>query len=657
MYSTKSEQKMAEIAIKSIVEALPGHVYWKNTQGVYLGCNEPQAKALGFSSPDLVIGKTDHDLSPKELADEFRKIDLQIMETRQEQLIEEKSGSGQKGAFLSHKKPLFDKKNNVIGVVGITLDITERKRAEEDLKKSKEAAESALAVKNEFLENMRHDIRTPLSGIIGFAEIIRQEAGEDHPQFKEYANNLITSGNSLLKFLNEVLESLKISSNEQAIRCDKFDLRAELQKVVDLYQSLAHNKKLHLSLSHAADIPKYLIGDAGRIYRILLELLANALTFTKKGSVIIKTQLAKIEGQKSVIKITVKDTGEGIAKEHYQDIFTRFKRLTPSCQGKYKGAGLGLFTVRQYIDDLEAEIYVNSVPEQGTTFTCVIPLQVPLIEEPLGLEEVSDTGIRAPLEAGLPLALISAPVTSGKSILLVEDDAFAATVAASLLNHYHCQVDLACDGETAIKKAKEKQYDLMLLDIGLPDMPGYEVARKIRELKNQTAVPMVALTAHVEPEQERFCFDAGISQIMNKPLTREKVKTLLASDILEDEQLTRKFIDISSLEKNLGFKGTDLIGFLVLFDKSLSKELPFIEVAYQKKDWAHLKRLIHKMKGGAMICGAVRLQKACEFLEERLSKKKPDALASSYQGLLKEVQRAKLFLKGFFAEQGTEVTV
>ena len=664
----RREQKMAQLTLKTIISALPGHIYWQDKNGVYLGCNELQVKSLGLSSSGQVVGKTDYELSTKALADEYRKVNFQVMETRKEQSLEENAYyQGQNRVFLTHKKPLLDEQNEVVGVLGVSIDITERKQAEAALKTAKEAAEAALLAKTDFLENMRHDIRTPLSGIIGFAELIKQEAEEkSHPQYTKYADGLITSGNALLTFLNEVLETIKLGSGLDPIEKKKFALQTEIQKVIDLYQSLAHKKKLSLLFSHDEAIPKYFLGDSHRIYRILLELLANALTFTQEGRVIVRTKLAKSEGNQSIVKITVEDTGIGIKPEHYQAIFEQFKRLTPSWQGVYNGLGMGLAVVRQYIDELDAEIYVDSVPERGTTFTCVIPLQRTWLEEGIGQEAIRDEFIAdTAVYTREPPAVGAKKVLPSCVILLVEDDPFAATIAASLLNHHRCTVDLACDGETALEKAKENSYDLMLLDIGLPDMPGYEVARQIRAMEAHKTVRMVALTAHVEPEQEQCCFDAGISQIFNKPLTREKIEQLLSSPEAEVAREGREeaipagdFIDIPYLVKCLGLKGTALQDILLLYNKSLSDELPLIQAAYQEKNWKELKRLVHKMKGGAMFCRAARIQKACEFLEEKLARNKGKrGIATPYEALGEEIQRVKGFVKGFFENRDAEVTV
>jgi two-component system, OmpR family, aerobic respiration control sensor histidine kinase ArcB len=472
-------QEQMQSTLENIVANMPGHVYWKDKTGIYLGCNNRQAKSLGFQYGYEIVGKTDFDLPWGEnKAELFQRNDQHIMEIGETEIIEEKSQvDGKDAIVLSHKSPMRDKQGNITGILGISIDISERKKIETELHRAKELAEAASHAKTEFLENMRHDIRTPLTGIVGFSDIIKSEA--DNPHIKEYADNLVASSHALLDLMDEVLEAIRVSSGEIPGLKKKFVLNQIVQHALDLNKAKAAAKRLDFTLDFDMDIPKYLIGDSVRLHRIILELLANALNFTDVGFVKLTVQLASRNNREIIIKLIVEDSGMGIPKDKQQEIFLHFKRLTPSYKGIYKGGGLGLAVIKQFIDDLDGEIYVDSELQRGSTFTCVIPLKISLLEDETGLYDDWEKDLTPPSSQ-----LFSTPTTSAKIpntpgehyyVLVVEDNAIAQTVAKSILTQLGCHVDVAINGKEALSLWKQNEYDLIFMDIGLPDMDGYQV--------------------------------------------------------------------------------------------------------------------------------------------------------------------------------------
>jgi two-component system, OmpR family, aerobic respiration control sensor histidine kinase ArcB len=233
------------------------------------------------------------------------------------------------------------------------------------IKAKEEEAEAANNAKTEFLENMRHDIRTPLTGIVGFANLIAGETNE--PKIKEYVDNLVASSNALHDLLNEILEVIKIGSRELPLLKKKFDIRKKMMEVIKLNQARAFHKHLALEFKYDENLPSYVIGDSTRLHRIALELLTNALNFTDKGLVKLTVEQAKRTENKLLIRIIVEDTGIGIPLDKQEEIFVQFKKLTPSYKGIYKGAGLGLTIIKEFINDLEGEIYVESEEGKGNS--------------------------------------------------------------------------------------------------------------------------------------------------------------------------------------------------------------------------------------------------------------------------------------------------
>jgi two-component system aerobic respiration control sensor histidine kinase ArcB len=369
--------------LENIIALMPGHVYWVDKEGAYLGCNDNQAKSAGLNSRKEIIGKSNRDLpwniNRGVLPEALDRINIEVIRTGKAVKIEEPAllRDGTEAVFLSHKVPLWNGEGRIIGMVGISIDMTEAKKSEEELILARNKAETANQTKTEFLENMRHDIRTSVSGMVGLSALLYEES--DSPKVKQYTHELKAASQELLQFLNEILESLNVASGEIPLLKKKFSLKTILEKVIQLNKPKAIEKHLNLELSLDEKIPAFLMGDPIRIYRIVLELLVNALKFTHKGYVKIVAKIAKEEEGKIVLQIEVEDTGPGIRLEKQSELFIRFKRLSPSYQGIYQGTGLGLSIVKQFIDELEGEIDYSGGYGKGGYFICLIPVRRSLL--------------------------------------------------------------------------------------------------------------------------------------------------------------------------------------------------------------------------------------------------------------------------------------
>jgi two-component system aerobic respiration control sensor histidine kinase ArcB len=527
--------------LKQIILNVPNYIFWKDENLIYRGCNYNFAKSAGFDSPNGVIGKSDDEMLWGTFgAKTYQAEDAEVIKTGNKIINKEVSillpGDENKIRVLSISKvPLYNDNGEINGILGIYIDITTYKELQTHLIKEKDAAESANKAKTEFLENMRHDIRTPLSGIVGFASLLKNEL--ENTKLQEYADNLIASSHALLDLMNEVLEATKISSGEIPIVIKKFDLRKKLQDVVLLNQAKAKLKDLQLTMEFDPFIPQYVIGDPIRTHRIVLELVANALNFTDKGQVSLTVQMAKRDHRSIVIKICVIDTGIGIPADKQQDIFVQFKRLSPSYRGIYHGRGLGLAIIKQFIDELQGELYVKSELGIGTEFTCLIPLREALTEDEFGCDYEPCSVIKnnKQIESAAESKDKTCSTFGKSKILLIEDDTLTTMVERSVLTNLDCEVDTASDGRTALEHLGNNQYDLIFLDIGLPDIAGCELTKCIRLLEqvNGTRTPIIAITAHIDSENRQRCIEAGINAIMNKPLTPKNAYDILEAFVVE----------------------------------------------------------------------------------------------------------------------------
>ena len=652
----------------NIIYSMPNHVYWLDSQCVLRGGNNNLAHQLNLQTGADLAGLSYEQMAqaaklPTKKLEAFRVTELDVMQTGIPSIDKEEPPIkvGEKTFYyLSNKTPLRNKKGEIVGVVGISTDITKLKKTQLDLKIALQKAETANQAKTEFLENMRHDIRTPVAGMIGCAQLIQSQPNNPE-QVTEFATNLVEASEALLALLNTVLESVKVASGEIPTIKKKFDLYKLLKQLIYLNKPYAANKQLALSLDYDATIPRYVIGGSVQIQRIILELITNALKFTKEGQIKVSARLMKQEkeSRQLIIKLSVSDTGIGIALDQQTEVYTRFKRLTPAYQGIYAGTGLGLSVVKQFMDDLGGELSLESQPNHGSTFTCLIPLQEPLLMDSEGVEEllpIENKALKKTLVRNKPLRTPSN--ATGRRILVVEDHAIAAKIAQQVLAQLHYQVDVAESAKIALTLLKKNYYDLVLMDIGLPDTNGEELTHQLllQPDKHNPSLPVIGLTAHIDAGNTRRCIDAGMSAVYAKPLTTEKALEIVHAFIPEHTQLPSSapslhaevdifkglaILDINRARQFMGNKQFLKEG-LALLVSSLTEELGILKKQHQKKDWQAIKALAHKWRGGASYCGARRLEKACEQLETALQTGAACEQAEDlYQQLIRETEATK----------------
>ena len=360
-----------------MLEVLPGNIFWMDRRGVYQGCNFNVAKLLKLATPKDIIGKSNLDLLPPEICEYIDKNNEQVMQGKLTLVVEEPGIDldWQPAIYLSHKIPILDEKGNVQGLLGIALDITEKKQLEESLREAKEQADMANHAKSEFIGNMSHDLRTPLSGMVGMAEVIQHHTKE--PSTKEYATMMVGAGTQLSKFVDRILEHCQLEHPKTVSKVVSFDLKKIVDAISDLMQPVVITKQLNFQVDYDASIPSSLLGDRDYCFQIILNLVSNAVKFTERGNVNLRLYLTKHAAESIELQIIVQDTGIGIAKAQHEVIFESFSRLSPSCQQKFDGVGLGLFLVRQYVQRMNGSIALESDIGQGATFICTLPFKLP----------------------------------------------------------------------------------------------------------------------------------------------------------------------------------------------------------------------------------------------------------------------------------------
>ena len=368
--------------LNQIVNCTPGSLYWKDLEGRYLGCNMFMVKTAGLSSQRDIIGKTDFDLWP-ENAEKLQENDQYVINTGETVFPEEevKIPNGENMYFTGVKMPLKNENNEVIGVIGNSLDITKLKKTEKALRKAKEGAESANQIKADFIHNMEHDIRTPFAGIYGMANILARQ--ETDPEKKENLTDIAQCAKELMDYCNNILDFSKIETSSLPILSKSFNLDKLIDRIITIETPAAKIKDLKLILDYDANLPNIIMGDPYRVKCMLINLISNAVKFTNEGYIKTSIRLSKTEheNRRVIVKFVVADSGIGISDEKKDFIYERFVKIAPSNIGLYKGQGLGLRIVKQFVNEMDGDIHLKSELGKGSIFTVLLPFNIPLTDD------------------------------------------------------------------------------------------------------------------------------------------------------------------------------------------------------------------------------------------------------------------------------------
>jgi PAS domain S-box-containing protein len=430
--------------------------------------------------------------------------------------------SGRTTDVLYNASVYKNEAGEVQGVFAAARDITERKKAEEELKAAKEAAEAANRAKSEFLANMSHEIRTPLNGILGFSEILQQE--ELTVQQREYLNIISNSGKNLLAVIEDILDFSRIEAgklNTEIIECSLEEILAGMDS---LLRPLATKKGLEFDIFPSSELPRTIKTDPLRVRQCLINLVSNAIKFTDSGHVYVKISLEN-EVDRPVVRFDVEDTGIGVSPDKQEMIFKYFSQADSSTTRKYGGTGLGLAITKRLAHILGGNLQVQSEPGQGSVFSLLIPTGVEVESEDSLHNDDFDDHKQDDVEPVSPQLGDSDQGFESKRILIAEDNPINQKFIEVLLNKLGLRITMVPDGQQAVDKASSESFDLILMDMQMPVLSGYEATRALR--KKSISTPIIALTAYAMETDAQKCLDAGCDDYLPKPFSHEQLYDLM----------------------------------------------------------------------------------------------------------------------------------
>lgn len=539
--------------------------------------------------------------------------------------------------FDYYTSPVSSNQNKFFGLVWCFRDITSKKQAElrqwqlmEDLRKAKEEAEDAVHTKAAFLAMMSHEIRTPINGVIGMTQLL---AGTElNPEQNKFVRTIQVSGEMLLSVVNDILDFSKIESGKLELDNAPLDVRAVVRDIYDVQLVKAKEKKLKFEVSMQSNVPPYIIGDVTRLRQILANLVSNALKFTDSGAVRISVRLASDQTPKAdrpfQLLFSVSDTGIGITDEQMRRLFQPFSQATASTSRKYGGTGLGLVICKSLVEVMGGNIQVESKTDRGSTFSFTVTTQISKEAPSYTLQDAMNKPANTSGKLGDRLPL---------KILIAEDNLINQELAMAMLIKMGYYPDVVDNGLAVLESVQVNHYDLLLLDVQMPEMDGLETASYLvnhwDELHAGYERPtIIAMTASAMQGDREMCLRAGMDDYISKPIMLDSLqrtieKWAIGSQIDEEDTLGLGVVEKSHVSsvidrtaiKNLEQINPKLIGRMIhLFTHEEAPTLlQNLRQAIANNDLKEVSYTAHTLKGSSNILGAKDLGKLCLEVELR----------------------------------------
>ena len=489
--------------------------------------------------------------------------------------------------------PVMNAANEVIKVTKIAQNITLEIKAQLALEKAKSLADELNVQKDHFIANISHEIRTPINAVLGFTDLLLDE--ETDEKKLNYLKSVKTSGDNLLYLINDILDLSKIEAGIFQVDANSFNLHETIANVFSILMLKAQQKKLTMSKSIADNVPKYVIGDRNRLTQILINLLGNSIKFTLEGKVNLNVFLE----DDAILKFEVSDTGIGIPKNKLKSIFERFSQAQENTSRQFGGSGLGLNISKLLVEKQGGTISVKSILGRGSTFTFTLPfVHCSTIKEKTPINKNKFTSNKTTV-----------------SVLMCEDNEMNQNLMKAVFLTTNHQLDIASNGNEGLQLLKEKEYDVILMDIQMPELDGYETAKIIRN-EYRMDIPIIAITAHSTVKERERCLALGMNDYISKPFKKEELLEkidFLAFGKTDNKDSFLVHETTTSLESNISLEylkemsandDNFLKEMLRLFQKQSGENFELMNNHLSQSNFELAKKVAHKLKSSFSVIGA-----------------------------------------------------
>jgi PAS domain S-box-containing protein len=626
----KEQQQLSEKRYRDLFNYSQALICTHDMTGRLLAVNPAICNVLQHTEEEL-IGRSIYEFIPANRKQDFLDIYLPTItkEKKLEGVFSVINKSGKERYLLYHNYCVEDEGKEPY-VVGFSQDITERIKAEQELQIAKKMAEEVAHAKELFLANMSHEIRTPMSGILGMANLLAKTKLND--QQRNYLKLIYESANNLLVIVNDVLDLEKIIAGKLIVEKLPFKI---IDKVTTIVQSFIYKaEEKGVALIYQNSIPPNLIvmGDPYRLNQILNNILNNAVKFTEKGKIVITTRIKSFEDQIATVQFIIKDTGIGISEKNLKEIFEPFVQADAAISRKYGGTGLGLTICKSLLEMQGGGLSVTSKEGTGSTFTINIPYLI---------SDQDDSKADSPVE--LDFASMR-----GKKILLAEDVELNQFIARHLLESWGIEVTVANNGKEALTAVEKNDYDLVLMDIQMPEMDGIEATKGIRLLNDpeKAKVPVIALTANALKGDSEKYLAIGMSDYLSKPFDETKLFQVIIRNITDLEERTEDITgekkeptpiitkpketitmatdalyDLSTIRTISGGDESFIKKMIALFIETVPQNVEELNKALAEQDWDQVSKMAHKLKSTLDSMGIASVKQDVRTVEQNAKNK------------------------------------